>query len=247
MRGYLHYNIWNKQNHIEWILRCINNFVPKDTIIDFSFEDCQDGSFELFNQYRNTYLKGFEVVINITNEKYRMKNFNRAIQRFLHTDCDFIISPQDDQFIQDSNLFSNTSNLINAENEIGLIGMRDGFTFDFKNYYSSHFSVMTPDFKSWLKSGEYQNVKSVNDGALALHRSTIEKVGLFDETMNVFYIETDYCARCLKSGLKNYVLGSEFVHIKLGGISSEVYNEELNFGAIDKSILDSKHPDLYSL
>jgi hypothetical protein len=245
MRGYLHYNIWNKQEHIVWILRCINYFVPKDTIIDISFEDCQDSSFDLFNQHKNELLSGYELVVNMTNEKYRMKNFNRAIQRFLNTNCDFIISPQDDQFIQDANLFANTINLINSEKEIGIIGMRDGFTFDFKDYYSSHFSIKTPNFKAWLNSGEYKNVKSVNDGALALHRSTIEKVGLFDESMNVFYIETDYCARCIKSGLKNYVLGSELVHVKIGCKSSEVYNADLNFGTIDKQILDSKHPDLY--
>ena len=44
MRGYLHYNIWNKANNIPHILRSINYFVPLETILDFTFENCTDNS-----------------------------------------------------------------------------------------------------------------------------------------------------------------------------------------------------------
>lgn len=246
MKAYLHYNIWNKSEHIEWIVRNISYFVPKNTVIDISFEDCIDGSYEIFNNCKGL-LKDYEVISTITDKKYRMKNFNLAIDRFLKTDCDFIISPQDDQFIQDSNLINNLTNLFSSISNVGLVGMRDGFTFDYKDYYSSNFSIKTPNFKKWLNSGEYQKVKSVNDGALAISKKTVNTVGLFDEKMNVFYIETDYCARCIKLGFDNYVMGSEFVHVKIGAKNSEVYNPELKFGAIDLSILNSKHPDLYNL
>lgn len=254
MKGYLHYNIWNKESHVEWILRSINYFIPKDTIIDFSFESCTDSSISIFNQYKDIYLKQYHVIYTETDIKYRMKNFNEAIKRFLNTDCDFIVSPQDDQFIQDANIMENLINIFKSNNNVGLIGMRDGFTFNYENYYSSHFSFKTDFFKKWLKSGEYINVKNLNDGPLALSRETIEKVGLFDDDMNVFYIENDYCARCLKAGLSNYVMGVELLHIKLwleikekvyGVIASEVYDK--NFGEIDLNIFNRKHPDINKL
>jgi hypothetical protein len=247
MRGYLHYNIWNKANHIDLILRGINYFVPKDTIIDISFEDCFDNSIEIFDSLKNKYLEGYEVVVTKASRKYRMKNFNDAIERFMNTNCDFIVSPQDDQFIQDYNLFDNLKNLISTQN-VGIIGTRDGFTFDFREYYSSHFSVKTPQHVKWLKSGEYQKVKCINDGALIIPKSTISKVGLFDENMTAFYIENDYCARCIKGGFDNFVIGVELLHIKLfGAIASELYENNFDYANKDLQIFQSKHPDINSI
>ena len=80
-----------------------------------------------------------------------------------------------------------------------------------------------------------------------MSRQTIEKVGLFDESMNAFYIENDYCARCIKEGLTNYVMGVELIHLKLSSIDTELYDQDKNFGAIDLAILLSKHPNLYSI
>jgi hypothetical protein len=247
MKGYLHYNIWNKEQNLPHVLKSINFFVPKNTILDFSFEDCRDRSFDIFEEFKEIYLKEYDCRVHMASKKYRMKNFNDAISRFMDTDCDFILSPQDDQWIQDSTLFKNIENLYSKEDNVGIVGMRDGFTFSFKNYYSSHFSEKTNELARWLNSGEYEKVKSINDGPLLLSRETIEKVGLFDESMNAFYIENDYCARCIKQGLTNYVMGVELIHLKLSCIDTELYDKDKNFGEIDLSILLSKHPNLYSL
>ena len=99
----------------------------------------------------------------------------------------------------------------------------------------------------WLQRGEYEKVKCINDGALLLSKETINQIGLFDESMNAFYIENDYCARCIKQGLTNYVMGAELIHLKLSCIESELYDADKDFGAIDLAILLSKHPDLYSI
>jgi|694.fasta_scaffold10982_25 hypothetical protein len=247
MRGYLHYNIWNKANNIPHILRSINYFVPLETILDFTFENCTDNSISVFNTYKDVFLNGYNIRVQEASHKYRMKNLNDAIQRYLQTDCDFILSPQDDQWIQDAFLFNNINNLISNENNIGIVGMRDGFTFDFKDYYSSNFSEKTHQHKKWLKSGEYQSVKCINDGALLLSRQTINTVGYFNESMNAFYIENDYCARCIKLGLQNYVMGAELVHIKLSAEKSELYDSDKNYGAKDLEILLTNHPDLYNI
>jgi hypothetical protein len=248
MRGYLHYNIWNKANHIDLILRGINYFVPKDTIIDFSFEDCKDESLIIFNELKEKYLNDYHVIVTEATHRYRMKNFNEAIRRFLKYDCDFIVSPQDDQFIQDSALFDNIKSLLSSVENIGIIGTRDGFTFDFRNYYSSHFSVKTNNHIKWLKSGDVKLVKCINDGALIIPKKTIEKVGLFDEDMTAFYIENDYCARCIKAGLVNMVLGTELIHLKLyGALASELYETDFDYASKDFKILQTKHPDLQEL
>lgn len=247
MKGYLHYNIWNKEQNMPLIMKGINFFVPKNTILDFSFEDCRDKSFEVFQGLKDTYLSEYDCRVHQTSKKYRMKNFNDSIVRFLDTDCDFILSPQDDQWIQDSKLFENIIKLYQQESNVGIVGMRDGFTFSFKNYYSSHFSEKTNELVRWLQSGEYEKVKCINDGALLLSKETINKIGLFDESMNAFYIENDYCARCIKQGLTNYVMGAELIHLKLSCIESELYDADKDFGAIDLAILLSKHPDLYSI
>ena len=246
MKFYLNYNIWNKESHIDILLRCIKYFIPPTVIIDFTFEDLKDSSLINFNNSNNTqkYLINHQYTATETSLKYRMKNINAAIERFLKTDCDVFIAPQDDQFIQDSRLLDNIRNLYSQENNIGLVGMRDGFEYGYKNYFSSNFSISIPSYNTtWLKSGDYKCVDIVNDGPLVLHRKTIEKVGLFDaENFNVFYIEDDYCLRCKKLGLRNFVLGGEILHMKFGSVlRSELYYPHLNFAAIDRSVLRRKH------
>jgi hypothetical protein len=246
MKCYLYYNIWNKESHIDLILRGINYFIPNDVFIDITFEDLKDLSLKNFHHFNNQqkYLSNHRYTAQETPIKYRMKNINAAIQRFLKTDYDIFITPQDDQFIQDSNFISNIINLYTKEQNVGLVGMRDGFDQTGKNYHSSHFSISSPSFNTkWLKSGEYAQSFFLNDGPLVLHRSTIEKVGVFDtDNFNVFYLEYDYCFRCKNAGLKNFVLGSELLHMKFGNIiNSEVYNLEFDYATKDRQALKRKH------
>jgi len=246
MKCYLNYNIWNKESHIDLILRGIKYFVPTDVFVDFTFEDLKDSSFRNFHYFNNQqkYLSNHAYTASETNLKYRMKNINASIERFLKTDCDIFITPQDDQFIQDSNFISNIINLYSKEKNVGLVGMRDGFDQNGKNYNSSHFSISSPSFNTkWLKSGEYAQAFFVNDGPLVLSRKTIETVGFFDtDNFNVFYLEYDYCFRCKNAGLTNFVLGSEMLHMKFGNIiNSEVYDLNFNYAEKDRQSLKRKH------
>lgn len=246
MKCYLHYNIWNKESHIDLILRNINYFIPNNVFIDFTFEDLKDASLRNFDYFNNQqkYLLNHKYRAEETKLKYRMNNINAAIERFLKTDYDIFITPQDDQFIQDSNFISNILNLYSKEENVGLVGMRDGFDQSGKNYHSSHFSVSSPSFNTkWLKSGEYFEAFFLNDGPLVLHRNTIEKVGFFDTAnFSVFYLEYDYCFRSRNAGLKNYVLGTELLHMKFGNIiNSEVYNLQFDYARKDRESLKRKH------
>ncbi len=247
MKPYIHYNIWNKASHISLILEGINKFVDKNSFIDITFESPQDSSVQMFDELKHKFLDGYNYSSRIVTERYRLKNANDSMRRFMDSDFDFFLTPQDDQWIQDSGLIENISNLYKKESNVGLIGLRDGFDYNFGNMISSHFSVKTGGTIRWVKSGEYAKVQAVNDGAMIVNKETINKVGYFDaENFNAFYIEMDYSARCNKAGLSNYVLGAELVHLKLGGtMASELYDSGLDYGAKDLSMLRSKHPDIF--
>lgn len=246
MKPYIHYNIWNKEQHIKHILKGINKFVDRNSFIDITFENPQDNSVGEFENLKSKYLEGYNFSSLIVSEKYRLKNANNAMRRFMQSDCDFFLTPQDDQWIQDSGLIDNISNIYRKESNVGLIGLRDGFNYNFSNMISSHFSEKTGGTIRWLKSGEYAKVQAINDGAMIINKDAINRVGYFDaENFNAFYIEMDYSARCNKAGLSNFVLGAELVHIKLGAIPSELYKPELDYGAKDLSVLKSKHPDIF--
>lgn len=244
MKPYVYYDIWNKESHIAWILDGIEKFVPRNSFIDFTFEDLQDDSEIQFNINKAKFLRDFKYRQEVISDKYRFKNVNNAIRRFMASDCDFFISPQDDQKIQDSRLIGNIEFLYKSIPNIGLIGLRDAISESgFKVVASSHFSSKEANTeRQWLASGEYIAADIVNDGALILNKNTVNKVGLFDDVnFAAFYIEYDYCLRCKKEGLVNYLLGAELVHEKFGKIlPSELYDGKYNYAMKDLAALANK-------
>jgi hypothetical protein len=243
---YIHYNIWNKEKHIIPILEKIKEFVPKNSYLDFTFENIKDESLKIFEENKDEYLSDFNLQYFTSTEKYRMKNCNNSIDRFLNSDADIFLTPQDDQFFVSSNVFQDIKNLYQKEQNIGLVGLRDGFSRNHTNMYSSKFSVQNAMWIQWLEEGEYKLVDVVNDGPVVISKDTINKIGKFDAyNINAFYIEYDYCARCIKSGLNNYVLGSNIRHEKIGAIQSELYNQEFDFGRVDLDALHNNHPNFF--
>lgn len=234
MKVYLHYTIWNKGAHVPWICEGIRTSMPTNTILDFVLDHCTDATernLELASidiQYGG--LSKFKKKVYHGNKKYRWPNTNDAIKRFMASDCDVFLSPQDDQQIKDKHLFKNLERLLKEDN-VGLIGMRDGI--DNGQYYSSNFSNGT-EKTEWLVAGDYRKVVHVNDGPIALTKKTVEKVGYFDEQYWVHYTDTDYSFRCNQAGLQNYVLGAEIVHEKwsckvCGEVQpSEVWSDEFS-------------------
>lgn len=203
---YLHYTIWNKAAHIPWIVEGIVNCIPKGSIVDFVFDNCTDSSRANFLMMADS-LKDYRVREFQSTKKYRWPNTNDALNRFILSDCEIFLSPQDDQKLQDRHLIDN---LLKVP-ESGIIGMRDGVTEG--QYWSSNFSRGTGR-TIWLRSGRFQKVSFVNDGPIALHRSTVLKVGTFDEQFWAHYADNDYSHRCEEQGLDNYVMGAEVIHEK---------------------------------
>lgn len=242
MRIYLHYTIWNKGAHIPWLCEGIRSALPTNTVLDFTFENCTDSSLENFKRCLSGVdgygdLSKYQVTITESKTKYRWPNTNEAMKRFLQSDCDVFLSPQDDQQIQDKRIFNNLTKLFHNEKP-GFVGMRDGVggvtdTGHDGHYYSSNFSRGLPS-TIWLNSGDYREVIYVNDGPIALTKETINKVGYFDLGYWAHYADNDYSFRCDQAGLKVFVMGAEIVHEKWsckvcgGATPSEVWTQEFS-------------------
>jgi len=252
MKIYLHYTIWNKAVHVPWICEGIRACMPMNTILDFTFENCTDNSEANLGWCRpkNVYgsIYGYDLRVHTSTKKYRWPNVNDAIDRFMRSDCDIFLSPQDDQQIQDKGLAKNLVNLF--EKERGFVGMRDGVggvteTGHDGHYWSSNFSKGVPS-TIWLTSGQYKEVIYVNDGPIALAKETVNRVGKFDLGFWAHYADNDYSFRCHEAGLKVFVMGAEIVHEKWnckvcgGATPSEVWAQE--FSSHDHLYYKSKWP-----
>jgi len=220
MKFFVHYTIWNKEDHISWICDALAYF-PKIQL-DFVFDNCTDNSINKLISHK--IITTHDLKYYQSNKKLKWPNTNDAIQRFMLSDCDIFITPQDDMKLQDKFIFENLTNLFNAEENIGIVGMRDGILGG--KFYSSCHSPGGSN-TTYLKSGEYKRVDFVNDGPIAFNKKTIEKVGLFDIEYWAHFNDNDYCFRCSEIGLNNYVMGAEIVHEKWGSIqASEVWSQE---------------------
>lgn len=242
MKTYVSYTIWNKQDQIDWIMRGINYFIPKGSVVHFILDHCDDDSVERTIIFANKYLKEFDFFYETATETNRWQNTNVALKRFLQSDCGLFLSPQDDQRIQDSKLISNLLRF-NPETT-GIIGMRDGLVgTDGRVTHSAHHSILpNPDSTTWLSPGEFAEVDCINDGPVAMFKQAVEKVGLFDvENFKAFYTEYDYALRCKSAGLANYVMGVELVHEKLGKQSASNYGFNSEIAEHDLNSLRRKH------
>lgn len=221
MRFYIHYTWWNKESQVNWALNALMYF--DNLVVDFVFDNPTDNSLEVFKNHRVH--DKHKVTYSISDKKLRWPNTNDAIERFLKSDCDVFLTPQDDMKLQDKFILSNLENLFRVEPNVGVVGMRDGIV-NGNNFYSSCHSPGGTN-QTWLKSGDYKHVDFVNDGPIALHRNTIKKVGLFDTEYWAHFGDNDYCFRCSDLGLRNFVIGAEIVHEKFGNVqASEVWSQD---------------------
>ena len=257
MKVFVHYTIWNKAAHIPWLCEGIRTAIPNGSIVDFVLDNCTDGTegnlkaiFEETNPLNYGSLVGKTYTYRNSSIAYRWPNTNDAIDRFMDTDCDLFFSPQDDQQLQDKKIIPNLLKLFANEPNVGFVGMRDGVgglpgePHD-GHYYSSNFSKGLPS-TIWLNQGEYKEVVYVNDGPIAISRSTIEKVGKFDTNFWAHYADNDYSFRCTEAGLRNFVMGADIIHEKwdckhCGALKpSEVWTQE--FSSHDHNYYRKKYP-----
>jgi GT2 family glycosyltransferase len=85
--------------------------------------------------------------------------------------------------------------------------------------------------EDWTRDRE---VAVVGDCNLMIRRDVFEKVGLYDETMKLYYTENDYCVRIREKGFKIvYLADGKVVHHLRGTVSksglrkiSKIYEED---------------------
>lgn len=173
-------------------------------------------------------------------EQFKFQLQNIGLKYGLENGYEWIICPQDDQKLEDPFLMQNLHRFRNE----GLVGGRDGFDkLDYKNGCGSLFSHPINNGYTWLRNGEFREVKYLNDGPLCYHRTTIEKVGYHDERFKVFLSELDYCRRCTEAGLRNIVLGMSVVHEKFGTLRSNLYYQRHEYSKQDTQLFNQKWPD----
>lgn len=236
MKIFCHYTVWDKETHVPWLMEGIRDCLPKGTHVDFVFDNCTDKSHLVFDEFRVNILTGYTVRSYDSKKKYRWPNTNDAIDRFMNSDCDVFLSPQDDQKIQDKHIFKNIETILKEDN-LGLVGMRDG-VIDGVNFFSSSFS-RGYHYTTWLKSGDYREVDYINDGPILLTKRTVREVGKFDTEYIAHFADNDYSHRIKAAGLRVFVMGCEIVHEKWGRLTaSEVWSADVS--THDNNLYNSK-------
>lgn len=256
MRVLICYVIWNKHEMMNWLCSGLyKSFKDKEVDIYFLLDNPIDGTDQMFMDGtmdtilpKSRFNWHFTVHYGHPLEQFKFHLQNIGLKYGYENGYDWIICPQDDQKLEDPLLLQNIRKVYNdgrgpaaTPQRIGLIGGRDGFDeLDYKNAWGSLFSHPTGIGYKWLKNGDLASVNYLNDGPLCYHRSTIEKVGYHDEKFKVFMSELDYCRRCTKAGLQNYVLGMSVVHEKFGTLRSNLYYQRHEISKHDADYFNKK-------
>lgn len=150
------------------------------------------------------------------------------IERFMETDADCLIIPQDDNRFERTLLGDLEELWSKYGTELGWISGRDGHGYAYADMVCSPFSDSTGANKTALPIGEYREVMMMNTGPVVYFRHVIEKVGMPEPDMP-WYWWTDYSLKCHHGGLKNILLSMDCKHEKFGrvGNNHDLYKWEL--------------------
>lgn len=156
------------------------------------------------------------------------------IQKFMQTDCDVLIVPQDDNRFERS-LIPDLEKLWSIYGtDLGWISGRDGHEIGYENMVCSPFSDSNAT-KTALPIGEFKEVMMMNTGPVVYFRHVIEKVGLPDADLP-WYWWSDMSLKCHHAGLKNILLSMDCQHRKFGRIT---WNHELYEGPLVARCLET--------
>lgn len=243
MKHLLGYVIWNKAEMIEWLFDGILfSFLPHEVDLVFVLDNPNEETRKSFWEHRKK-LAGFNVFEYFTDEKttYKFPCQNILLQyAFKHSDkYKTLICPQDDQKIMDESLIKHLDATLSYLPNIGVIGLRDGFDFGYKNMFSSEWSESSYN-QERLAPGFIRPVQLINDGPIIYPIETIKKIGPHDvESYYRFYIEDDYCMKCNAAGLQNFVMGNNLIHDRsMSSIASDHYSS--NYGELDLATFRKK-------
>ncbi len=232
MKHLLGYVIWNKVKMLDWIADGIlESFTPDQVDLLFVLDNPIDGTELKIFEIIQGKLKNYHCTVNVFREEtYKFPCQNWMMQYTIDNNYKSLIAPQDDQKIIDPKLIENIDKVFESYGEqLGVIGLRDGFYYGYQDMISSEWSESTLSTIPRLKNGEYCTSPLLNDGGLVYPNHTIKKIGLNDvENYERFYIEDDYCARAHYTfGLFNVVMGNSLIHDRaVSSIASKHYDSD---------------------
>ncbi len=220
--------VWNKVDMLSWLLDGIRRHCDhKRCEVVFYFDACTDSCQHAYDLMRDFFLvnHGFKNFSFSGNEEVgEVGGHCRLIERFMATNCDVLIVPQDDQRLE-ANLLPCVDALFEKHGDgVGVIGGRDGFFRGYKNMCSSEWSE-SADCVTRLKHGEYVARPYVNSGPVIYNRRLIEKIGMPDREFKAFYVWDDYAERASRAGFSNFVMGMDVTHGKFGRLSASKFYE----------------------
>ncbi len=230
MKLYLGYPIFGKPDMLSWLMEgIIESFSPPDTELGFFFDTDHGGIDQAFEHMRAFWLHYMgKPELNASTMPFKYEAWktmtevrevgghNEILRRFLASDCDLCLIPQDDiRFL--APIKHHLEHLMKTVGpSLGMIGGREGYEEGFTNIAGSLWADSNPGPSLWLKHGEFAYRSMFNSGPVAYPRAVVEKVGLLDEEFTAWHVWEDYGLRCLAAGFKNVVMGMDVRHAKFG-------------------------------
>lgn len=221
MKAYIGYGVFRKYEMISWYLDGIRENFPPETQVAFYLEAYDDDMLAAWPEELPLSGKSTEHIL----EQGVHRHF---IEKFMETDCDVLIIPQDDNRFTRP-LIPDLEELWNIYGErLGWISGRDGYDFGYKDMVCSPFSESTGATKTVLPIGFTAERRMMNTGPVVYFRHVIEKVGLPPSDMPWFWWDW-FALQCDYAGLKNILLSMDCLHEKFGRVD---HNPNLYNGAL---------------
>lgn len=240
------YTVWNKVDHLVWLLEgLIENFSPDDTDVIFHFDACTDQSDVAFDHLAPYWLKrrgGFkpEQFTKIVSdpEVREVGGHNKIVRLALQRGCDFVVVAQDDQRFNKPV----TAHLRRLRDQygdkLGVLTGRDAYTRGYENFTGSSWSESNLERR--IQHGEFVPLPMMNSGPVVYNANLVSKVGLLDEQFRAHHVWDDYGWRAKLAGLTNGVLGMDVTHAKFGRMTATHWTD----GASDLALLHRKHGNI---
>lgn len=238
MKLFLGYHIWCRADMLAYLLSgIVENFDPDETELGFVIDNPLDGTNKAFDAMQDFWLvnRGYKftpcapgvtepkpfkyTVFHPDKEVREVGGHNILLKHFVeHTDCDVMVAPQDDiRFNRPVHQALQTV-LDTYGPDLGVIGSRDGYFYDYKDIAGSFWSKSFPGPTTRLQHGEFVERPFMNSGPVSYPRHIVEKVGYLDELFIAWNVWDDYGVRCLMAKLRSVVLGLDCTHCSFGRV-----------------------------
>lgn len=197
------YTIFNKGFLVKSIINSLARF--ENCKVLFFFDNCTDDSLDEFHRYRHL-LQNCTAYVNHHYDYFETRANNYLLSK---SETMYTLLVQDDMILSDVSILESVRNIYSAQQDVGLVGFKDGYEMDVANQYYNFASSPCSTSKTKgevLAPGQAKPRTFVNRGPLCVPRTVIDRVGLFDTRFSpLFWDDNDLSIRCTKKGFKNFV------------------------------------------